>query len=48
MIEHFEGVVMGELDLRMESSAAAEFAANTANDAGFQVPVVEWSSWLPA
>ena len=43
VIEHFEGVVMGELDLRMESSAAAEFAANTEGDAGFQVPKVEWS-----
>ena len=30
VIEHFEGVVMGELDLRLEASAAAEFAANTA------------------
>ena len=29
---------MGELDLRLESSAAAEFAANTAKDEGFQVP----------
>ena len=43
VIEHFEGVVMGELDLRMEASAAAEFAANTVDDVGFQVPKVEWS-----
>lgn len=42
VIEHFEGVVAGELDLRMETSAAAEFAANTGADAGFQVPQVEW------
>ncbi len=42
VITHFEGVVMGELDLRLESSAAAEFAANTENDAGFQVPRVRW------
>ena len=42
VIEHFEGVVAGELDLRMETSSAAEFAANTAKDAGFQVPPVEW------
>jgi len=42
VIEHFEGVVAGELDLRMETSSAAEFAANTADDAGFQVPQVEW------
>lgn len=42
VITHFEGVVMGELDLRLESSAAAEFAANTKNDAGFQVPTPVW------
>jgi ubiquinone biosynthesis protein len=42
VIAHFEGVVMGELDLRLESSAAAEFAANTAKDEGFQVPKPEW------
>lgn len=42
VIAHFEGVVMGELDLRLESSAAAEFAANTANDEGFQVPQPYW------
>jgi ubiquinone biosynthesis protein len=42
VIAHFEGVVMGELDLRLETSAAAEFAARTANDAGFSVPQVEW------
>jgi ubiquinone biosynthesis protein len=43
VITHFEGVVAGELDLRLESSAAAEFAANTAKDAGFQVPKPVWS-----
>ena len=42
VITHFEGVVMGELDLRLESSAAAEFAANTTEDAGFAVPQVRW------
>jgi ubiquinone biosynthesis protein len=42
VIEHFEGVVMQELDLRIESSAAGEFAANTEGDAGFAVPPVEW------
>ncbi len=42
VITHFEGVVMGELDLRLESSAASEFAANTENDAGFQVPHIRW------
>ncbi|WP_136644720.1 2-polyprenylphenol 6-hydroxylase [Tabrizicola sp. YIM 78059] len=42
VIAHFEGVVMGELDLRLESSSAAEFAANTAQDEGFQVPKPQW------
>jgi len=42
VIQHFEGVVMGELDLRLESSSAAEFAANTAKDEGFQVPKPQW------
>ncbi len=42
VITHFEGVVSGELDLRLESSAASEFADNTAEDAGFAVPRVRW------
>jgi ubiquinone biosynthesis protein len=42
VITHFEGIVKGELDLRLESSAASEFADNTAQDAGFQVPRVRW------
>ena len=42
VIRHFEGVVQGELDLRMEASAAAEFRANTVDDAGFRVPAVIW------
>ncbi|MFZ1728009.1 MAG: 2-polyprenylphenol 6-hydroxylase [Albidovulum sp.] len=42
VIRHFEGVVLGELDLRLESSAASEFASNTEKDAGFQVPKPYW------
>ncbi|MDG4649249.1 2-polyprenylphenol 6-hydroxylase [Roseibacterium sp. SDUM158017] len=42
VVAHFEGVVMQELDLRIEASAAGEFAANTRDDAGFVVPPVEW------
>lgn len=42
VIAHFEGVVNGELDLRLEASAASEFAANTAGDAGFQLPDIKW------
>jgi ubiquinone biosynthesis protein len=42
VIEHFEGVVMQELDLRIEASACGEFHANTGRDEGFVVPEVEW------
>ncbi len=42
VIAHFEGVVMGELDLRLESAAAAEFASSTAKDNRFGVPGVHW------
>lgn len=42
VIEHFDGVVQGELDLRLESSAASEFSANTAKDEGFQLPEMKW------
>jgi ubiquinone biosynthesis protein len=42
VVTHFDGVVQGELDFRLESSAAAEFAANTEKDAGFQVPRPVW------
>ncbi|TCP39121.1 2-polyprenylphenol 6-hydroxylase [Rhodovulum marinum] len=42
VIAHFDGVVTGELDLRIETSAAAEYAANTENDPGFAVPRVIW------
>lgn len=42
VVEHFDGIVRGELDLRMESASASEFAANTGDDAGFAVPVTNW------
>ncbi len=42
VITHFEGVVLGELDLRLETAAAAEFAASTKNDDGMTIPKVEW------
>lgn len=38
VIAHFESVVEGELDLRLEASAALEFFANTQHDKGFAVP----------
>ena len=43
VIDHFNGVVQGELDLRLESAAASEFAANTARDEGFQLPDIKWN-----
>jgi len=42
VITHFEGVVMGELDLRLESAAASEFSDNTKSDKGFRVPLPLW------
>ncbi|MEE9455431.1 MAG: 2-polyprenylphenol 6-hydroxylase [Paracoccaceae bacterium] len=42
VIEHFAGIVRGELDLRMEASAADEFAHNTKGDTGFSVPALIW------
>ncbi|WP_050930144.1 2-polyprenylphenol 6-hydroxylase [Aestuariivita boseongensis] len=43
VIAHFDGVVQGELDLRLESAAASEFAANTEGDAGFKLPRILWN-----
>ena len=42
VVAHFEGVVLGELDLRLEAASASEFAANTRDDAGFKVPQPRW------
>lgn len=42
VITHFESVVEGELDLRLEAASAAEFSANTENDVGFSVPSPIW------
>ncbi len=42
VVEHFEGVVMRELDLRMEASAADEFASNAAQDQDVTAPAVIW------
>ncbi|SNT03146.1 2-polyprenylphenol 6-hydroxylase [Tropicimonas sediminicola] len=42
VIEHFEGSVRGELDLRLESASASEFEASTRGDAGFRVPRMHW------
>ena len=42
VIAHFESVVMGELDLRLEAASASEFAANTQGDSRFRLPEVNW------
>ncbi len=43
VIRHFEGIVQGELDLRLESAAASVYASNTEKDRGFQLPSVFWN-----
>jgi ubiquinone biosynthesis protein len=42
VIDHFEATTLAELDLRIETAAAAEFAANTEADARFRVPRPLW------
>ncbi len=42
VVAHFEGVVMAELDLRLEASSASEFLANTKNDKGIEAPEPLW------
>jgi len=42
VIDHFEATTLAELDLRIETAAAAEFAANTQDDARFRVPRPLW------
>ena len=43
VIKYFEGIVRAEIDLRMESAAAAEFFSNTQHDKDFKVPQVVWN-----
>lgn len=43
VVGHFESVVAGELDLRLEAASASEYAATTRGDAGFAVPEIEWA-----
>ncbi|SOC06740.1 2-polyprenylphenol 6-hydroxylase [Rhodobacter maris] len=43
VIKHFEGIVTGELDLRLEAAAASQFSANTERDEKFRVPLPVWS-----
>lgn len=42
VIGHFESVVLGELDFRLEAASASAYAENTREDAGFAVPRPDW------
>ncbi|QPM91304.1 2-polyprenylphenol 6-hydroxylase [Pseudooceanicola algae] len=42
VVEHFDGVVRAELDLRLEAASASQFASNTATDEGFRLPSILW------
>ena len=42
VVSHFESVVSGELDLRLEAASASEFAENTRDDEGFVLPLPIW------
>lgn len=43
VVSHFESVVTGEQDMRLELASASEFAENTKDDPGFRVPRPHWS-----
>ena len=42
VVEHFEGVVLAEMDLRLEAASASEFHDNTRDDPLFRVPEIRW------
>ncbi|MDP5306542.1 2-polyprenylphenol 6-hydroxylase [Paracoccus spongiarum] len=42
VVSHFESVVTGEQDMRLEAAAASEFYENTREDANFQLPLPHW------
>jgi len=44
VIEHFNSIVQGELDLRLEASAASEFSSNTKDDALLCIPNIHWEA----
>jgi ubiquinone biosynthesis protein len=44
VIRHFDSIVQGELDLRLEASAASEFAANTIDDKLLSIPKIHWET----
>ena len=42
VVDHFNGVVTAEMDLRLEAASASEYRDNTAGDPLFHVPAVAW------
>jgi len=44
VIKHFDLIVHGELDLRLEASAASEFSANTKGDELLFIPKIYWET----
>jgi ubiquinone biosynthesis protein len=42
VVAHFEGVVLAEMDLRLEAASASEFRDNTRDDPMFEVPSILW------
>ena len=42
VVETLARTVRMEMDFRLEAAAASEFAENTAKDAGFRVPTIDW------
>jgi ubiquinone biosynthesis protein len=42
VVAHFEGVVLAEMDLRLEAASASEFRDNTRDDPLFRVPQILW------
>jgi ubiquinone biosynthesis protein len=44
VIKHFDSLVQGELDLRLEASAASEFTANTKGDKLLFIPNIHWET----
>ncbi len=42
VVDHFNGVVSAEMDLRLEASSSSQFRDNTSDDPMFVVPAIYW------
>ena len=42
VVQHFEGVVTREMDLRLEAAAGSEYGENTEKEQGFRTPKIHW------